>query len=50
MHTSDTMEAATRPVRPEPRHGADVSPLRDPKLAGLVWALSLSAGRIPLFP
>jgi hypothetical protein len=56
MHTSsmaittDTIDAATRPARPEPRKGADSSPLRDPALTGLVWALSCGAGRMPLFP
>jgi hypothetical protein len=48
--TIDCIEAATRPVRPEPRSGAEASPLRDPALTGLVWALSLGAGRMPLFP
>jgi hypothetical protein len=47
---TDTIEVATRPTRPEPRQPADTSLLRDQELAGLVWALALGAGRMPLFP
>ena len=47
---TDTIEVTTRPTRPESRNRADSSPVRDPALAGLVWALSLGAGRVPLFP
>ena len=52
MHTSETdiIEVATRPTRPEPREPDDTSLLRDQGLAGLVWALALGAGRVPLFP
>ncbi len=54
MHTTTatgTVEAATRPARPERRRElADSSPLRDPVQAGLVWALALGAGRVPLLP
>ena len=46
----DSIEAATRPVRPQPRNDNESSPVRDPALTGLVWALSLGAGRMPLFP
>ena len=47
---TDAIEVTTRPARPEPRNAADSSPVRDPALAGLVWALCLGAGRMPLFP
>jgi hypothetical protein len=47
---TDTIEVATRPTRPEPRKPDDTSLVRDQDLAGLVWALALGAGRLPLFP
>ena len=48
--TTDTIEVSTPPTRPEPRMPDDTSLVRDQGLAGLVWALALGAGRVPLFP
>ncbi len=49
MHTSETQRRG-RPTRPEPREPDDTSLVRDQELAGLVWALALGAGRVPLLP
>ena len=49
MHTSET-QRRERPTRQESRTPDDTSLVRDQRLAGLVWALALGAGRMPLFP
>jgi hypothetical protein len=46
----DAVEAITDALFPEPEQRSEVKLLPDPKLAGLIWALSLSAGRMPMIP
>jgi hypothetical protein len=48
--TTDAIDAIEDTAFPEPDDQAEPTLLPDPTLTGLIWALCLGAGRMPLFP